>query len=351
LSENKITINTNTTGGQDITFPLEHDHLGEFISKLLGQPQSIQRTIFGAIDINKAWIINVYNLLNQRITQQNGSSKLTEFTTAITFTDGYKKQFNSLAAFEAYNEPKALISHAVLLKLTYLIQFPSKDYPEKQEIIIYVSDRLAFNRRPITLSDDTDKEGFIEIEINHTERTWGDDIESILTTHIEPYVVKKSYFREKIFEVYILPFFIFFMLLTSFITPQYVFSSIEEKQINFVLSKYTDINQTINIPGNIQSSKLEALISLEVLQIELSKYKYLPLVASIILFFIIFLLSMRLSSIQHPSFVILTDASEKRKTKIIEKRKAKITYSILGFIVTIIGGIISGIIVLKIFTP
>ncbi len=104
------------------------------------------------------------------------------------FNNKLKRTLKSIEAFEHFSETKKILSHSVRLTWTYLINFPNKDTPEKQEISFYVADKAPSSsipedpvRRVVSMKD---KVGVISYYINHTERTWGDDIETLLKQEV-----------------------------------------------------------------------------------------------------------------------------------------------------------------------
>ena len=88
-----------------LSLPIKRQDLGDFISNLLGQPQSIEQILDIKFDIDHEWLINLHELINQRITQQS-TSKLINFTAFIYFEDGMKRTINSYPAFKTYQETK-----------------------------------------------------------------------------------------------------------------------------------------------------------------------------------------------------------------------------------------------------
>lgn len=67
-----------------IALPMRKRDLGNFISNLLGQQQSFKRQITAKFDIDHAWLVNLHELLDQRIKQQ-ADSTLVEFVAQIHF--------------------------------------------------------------------------------------------------------------------------------------------------------------------------------------------------------------------------------------------------------------------------
>lgn len=180
-----------------IVLPCEPKDFGQFVSSLLGKPQIIERSYEKIFEIKHSDIVNTFQLVNQRINQQNEST-LIQFTVKIIYHDDSSVLLNSLEEFEHYNEIRPLESVGVVLSWVYLVTFKNKRVPEKQSIdlsfrsegsvdgfiaedgIITVSSRQRYRSAG----------GFLRI--SHTERTWGVDIESLLTGHVKTLFKKQS---------------------------------------------------------------------------------------------------------------------------------------------------------------
>ncbi|MEK6880238.1 MAG: hypothetical protein AABY22_11545, partial [Nanoarchaeota archaeon] len=60
--------------------------LAGFIRSILGKPQTINKIHLGSFDINLSNLTDIYQLLDQRIMQQN-DAKFIQFKTRIIFSD------------------------------------------------------------------------------------------------------------------------------------------------------------------------------------------------------------------------------------------------------------------------
>lgn len=173
-----------------IMLPCSPNEFGSFISNLLGKPQTIEKFFKGLFCINNDDIVNTFHLIDQRIHQQNEAS-LTQFTVKIFFNDDSSVLINSLSEFKIYNEVRPLKTVGVTLSWNYLIKFQQKEAPEKQQIDL--SFRSGTGSREIFLEDGLISTkgrrwhgpGRIFLRISHTERTWGLDIESLISGHIK----------------------------------------------------------------------------------------------------------------------------------------------------------------------
>ena len=65
MSENTNQGNIIEHHDAGITLPVHGSELGEFLSGLLGQPQSIEREIKEAFDIDHAWLLNLNEVISQ----------------------------------------------------------------------------------------------------------------------------------------------------------------------------------------------------------------------------------------------------------------------------------------------
>jgi hypothetical protein len=172
-----------------VVLPCEPDQFRDFIAGLLGRPQTISRRISGPFEVTRRDIENLFHLMEQRVSSQNDAT-LIQFTARIVYDDNSSVLLNSFADFQAYSEVKPLVSTAVHLSWTYLIQFRNKKVPEKQQIDISFSgsshedaDTIVHTGGGLVIrSGHTDQ---ISIRISHTDRTWGTDIESLLSGHVE----------------------------------------------------------------------------------------------------------------------------------------------------------------------
>ncbi len=182
-----------------VVLPCEPDHFRDFIAGLLGRPQTIERIIRGRFEVDRHNIENLYHLIDQRISSQNDAT-LIQFTARILFDDDSSVLLNSFFDFGAYNEVKPLVSQGVFLSWTYLVKFKNKAFPEKQQIEVgfFTGDAQRVHQGE-DLIDRMLLGSFGErmlVRINHTDRSWGADIESLLEGFLRSLVRVDSNSRE-----------------------------------------------------------------------------------------------------------------------------------------------------------
>ncbi len=186
-----------TSGSKEIgvILPCDTAHFGQFVSGLLGKPQTIEKSLHGVFEINSGDVTNTYHLVNQRINQQNEAT-LIQFTVKIIYNDDSSVLINSLEDFQAYTEVRPLISTGVSLSWSYLVKFKNKDVPERQNIDLSFRSGADDGIGAIVEDGIIIRKGYRRgwyrsgafIRIEHTERTWGIDIESLLTGHIKGFM-------------------------------------------------------------------------------------------------------------------------------------------------------------------
>lgn len=170
-----------------VMLPCGQDDFKSFISGLLGKPQKIEKVLNFRFVIDKEDLVNVFHLVDQRVTQQN-NSHLVQFSTVTTYDDNSSVTLKSLDDFISYSEVKPLISQNISLSWTYLVKFNDKDVPEKQNIGLSINTATGMTNRHRTPRHAVlIEENSMTLSVEHTARTWGVDIESLLENHLKQY--------------------------------------------------------------------------------------------------------------------------------------------------------------------
>lgn len=125
-----------------VRLPVGLSEFGTFIRSLLGRPQTITKYYRGAYEITQNDVRNFHELIMQRIQQQN-DSQFIQFTAQTIYSDSSNVTVNSLEEFLTYKEVRPIISEAIHLEWSYLVQFQDKDAPEKQKITIAFSQSIV----------------------------------------------------------------------------------------------------------------------------------------------------------------------------------------------------------------
>lgn len=133
-------------------------------------------------------------MLVQRVDQQHGVRPL-QFTARVSHDDGTSVLLNSLEDFEGYNEVRALRSVGLVFTWTFLLNFPGQPTPEKQEVEF----SFGSKQRRVTGGDESffvmTNGGTLSYRIKHTARTWGSDIEAMLTHYMDTLIQPQPAFH------------------------------------------------------------------------------------------------------------------------------------------------------------
>ena len=312
-----------------LTLPFDESQFKDFIVNLLGVQQRMDRIIRGVFVIGLDEILSINSLINQRVEQQN-SGKLIQIQSQIYYDDGSSVTLNSLLELETYNEVRPLISVAIRLTWSFLIQFPGKNTPEQQTIVLFIN---SYDKHYSS----------IDIQIEHTARSWGYDIDILLQQQIESLIIERSSIEKKTFkqrEKISIGLSIIYILV-SLLGIMYHLQTYDDEKYKFLESEVEKAN-TID-------AKLDILLSFN-----LDKYANLTAFWYLFLFFIVTILFGEVvKNVTHeflsklrPSFLILT-----RKTKdslaIYEKKAAN---GKLNIFLTVLMGILTGVISNYIFS-
>lgn len=351
-----MSINTNVTRNDSIvidvqqetsqrqgfvSLPLTENGFKEFITGLLGKPQELQKSFFGSFEIELNQLLNLYYLLDQRMSQQN-HSRLIQFSAKINFSDSSSVTLNSLEELRTYQEIRPLISTAIKLNWIYLINFADREQLEKQEIELNIRTDSETKKElsldalflPIRLKH---KSGYIELTIRHTARTWANDIESLLSNQIKQLIDEKNKMLRMIKNRSTLIAFV-----TSFLFLLSVGYMIYKKSENFRDAILMEMKNNL-----INSTSIDAKISYigEFLaKNEFSQIETLNAIGGFAAFFIttlIFSLVRTLLSeiLPQNSFVLLTEKSVQFKNK-VQKGSIKLLISYFG---TVVFAIVTGV--------
>ena len=105
MTQDFLTPKNNNEQDTILSLPVKKGDLGSFIYGLLGQQQSIEREFDLEFDIDHNWLINLHQLINQRIHMQ-AIATLINFKAVISFDKGMKRTLTTIESFEIYKKQK-----------------------------------------------------------------------------------------------------------------------------------------------------------------------------------------------------------------------------------------------------
>ncbi|EOX4440905.1 hypothetical protein ACKGLS_000659 [Vibrio alginolyticus] len=331
-----------------LTIPVNKNDLGGFISDLLGQKQSLERTYDAEFEIDHSWLMNLHEMIDQRISQQ-ANSHLINFTAVVYFKGGFKRTITTIEAFKAYHETKREISNGIKIVWEYLVHFPNRAHPEKQQISFtaLLLDRPAYLSRKRSgifskIYDELnsfDKKSMINIQIDHTERTWGDDIENIISTSILDATKSSSIgsivaqFSRIVMAIVLLVGLTFYPLYSAIVEPA--------ESISYLQADFSELKEIKNYTSEVLDKKID-LIFEAVTIIEQNKASKLIsfLGASFVTPFLT-LLFLVITRPEQQSHILLSPGAVKQKEKVDCKNKNKFIVVLVTYAFTILAGVIS----------
>ncbi|MGV2289867.1 hypothetical protein AAHK20_14235 [Trinickia sp. YCB016] len=320
---------------QDINLQATKKSLGDFISGLLGQPQTLEKKTESAFSIDHAWLIHLTSLITQRVAQQNVAEPLT-FEATIDYRGGLTRKISTLKSFEHFSETQNVVCVSVKLDISLLIQFPGKNSPEKQQVTIVFKtneNKLSFiesffTKMPI---------GELNLEIRHTERTWGDDILNLLAKEFELVQTAENKIKKTLRSIF-LPF-------TSLLFPlcfaisMFISNWRTSSPDSIILKKAAALMSSKAVSPDILNEKLNMLLMHAESQIDDQRFGFLSsfLISLGIGAFVAFL-GINIAQ-PAPSFILISKASEKNKVE-VEKKLNRRMIGILGsMVLTLILGL------------
>lgn len=325
-----------------VRLPYKDIEFKEFITGLLGEPQSLDGRVFGKFVISVKELENLHHLICQRIDSQN-KGQLIQFIAKIAYDNDSIVTLNSLNDFLNYNEIKPVVPIVVYLSWNYLIQFPDKEYPEKQQIDVSFISQKSYNRYTIAdilfraAGGKIEKSGIVEYKIEHTSRSWGVDIENILVNQINIMIEKPKKSVQFIMEHRVGVAGIVSLSISTWL------SMIGYKYIKFLQDRdLNSVKESLNKIGLDLNSKLNYLINYIAMN-SLTKHSdriLLLAVASAFMLNIMFIWTSVSLDIRKESYILLTEESRRYKER--QDNKARRKWRI--FIGTLITGILTGII-------
>ena len=172
---------------KELLLPVAEKDFADFITSLLGKPQTIEAVFPGPFDLGVQNIEDCFHVVDQRVTQDEAA--LVQFSVRIIYDDGTSVLLNSIEEFKSHREVRPAISVGAQLSWTYLIKFKNKQAPEKQVIDLSIN-----AMREIQFFDGALRGGAFRLlrggsapfflRIQHTSRTWGVDIENLISGQV-----------------------------------------------------------------------------------------------------------------------------------------------------------------------
>lgn len=319
-----------------VALPVDKKILGDFISGLLGQPQTLEQQYDAAFSVDHRWFVHFFSLILQRIQQQNAPEPLA-FEAQIQYRNKLERKITSWQAFQHFSETQNIVSTRVKFRLALLIHFPSKSTPERQELIFsFDSCDTPRNLFEVLVGAQANI-GRIFVEIRHTERTWADDILRLIETELSCIKVAegklKKFLRKVYFPVTIFSFPL--SLIVSIIYTEWGHRSaraaFEEKALEAIQRGTSDL-QSLH-------AKVDILLATSTSAVLDRSYNVKILIYSLLVTVFLIFAGIFLAKTS-PSFVVLSQAAEKNRTDTLERLKRKNFWLLISMFGSIAIGVI-----------
>jgi len=194
LNETMVLEGSETDNIGYVRLPMTDRGFHDFINSLLGEPQTIQGTLYGSYIADMKYISNTHHMIQQRIQQQNKGT-LIQFVAKIFFNDDSSVTINSFDDFFSYKEIKNNWPGQLEITWVYLIQFEDRLSPEKQSITLRFTSNEGiytnFIEESRYIRGTRQTTNSIEYIIKHTARTWGVDIEFLLKSNLQTLMIQQ----------------------------------------------------------------------------------------------------------------------------------------------------------------
>jgi hypothetical protein len=327
-----------------ISFPIAKKDLGNFVSNLLGQKQSLERTYPIDFEINHPWLISLHECIEQRISQQ-AHSQLLNFKAVVYFKNGTKRTITTIDSFRGYIETKPLVSIGIKIVWEYLVSFPNQLHPENQQISLSAFTRRENKEKSKSALDiffDSSKDStdaFLNIQIDHTERTWGDDVENVISSCIEDIHIRKAT-KEKLFKISRL-LFVLAVLLSMIIYPIFTAATVNSDLAKSLSELYGPLKAESSVSLDLLNNKIDLIYeAVSSFEEKRSSKAFNALISAFIVPFalMIFMFFTRSST---NSYVLLTKKTYELKAKNEKKSKRKVVVVIVSYAASIVAGIIA----------
>lgn len=243
---------------KEISLHLDNEHLGEFISSLLGQPQSISKFFYKPFKVDHYFFKHLLSLIFQRLEQQN-EFEMIGFVAKVSFSDGTERKINSLDAFYSYSETMNLISTRVFISISLLIKFPNKKTSERQNINFVFDSGNNFNNSNSILDSKSKNSGAIVVDVEHTERTWADDILTMVEKSLDEIWIEESFTFKNVMKIINLISSKYFLTFSILFSTMLMLFGLFKRSTNSYIENLNALNSVKNIDLILINDKLDLL--------------------------------------------------------------------------------------------
>ncbi len=337
------------SGTELVTLQMPGKDLGEFLASMLGQRRSVTKELHYIFTIDLNWIINLVELISQRISAQN-KGDLISFDAAISYKEGKRVELTNINQLKYYSDVSNDISTSIRINFTYLLNFPYKETPERQDIEFFASsagtDAEYSSRgeesykklRKILIPLNQDK-SVMMLEVRHTDLTWGEDVINLISNHVDASFTKTGGVWDTLRLITAASSPLLGLLMGSILIANT--ENIYRNTKLEILKNYSKVFE--NSPGTLQSIEQKLNVLFKYYQ-DMETSRGFGLVGLLLammspIFVVAFLFL--IYRIRSNSYVVLNKATEKFVLRSKKFKKIVVTTLLSGVTLSIVTGIIS----------
>lgn len=248
-----------------------------------------------------------------------------------------------------YNEVRPVTSRSIHLSWDFVVRFQDKAAPEKQHIQVFVTSG-AVRVRPEIIDELPNvasrlirrSGGFISFRIEHTARTWGADLEALLTNHfqslLKPETGLKKIIRERSGTISLSIFVLFFLSVIAGVVLN--ITRINQERIAKLDQLYQDIQGTDLQAISVQLEYIARIVASGE-SVSITFYGLLFIILGFVIAIILAFWIEGAAGSTEPSFILLTKQAYKDKELTLnELQRQWLSFSV-AILVSIITGIFS----------
>lgn len=139
----QITVQESQQDSNALVLTISKSSFGEFIRDLISEKKKIRREIKASFVFTRDELLDLITLIDQRVKLQN-IVVLSTFAIAVKYRDGYQFELESLEAFTSFRDARQSEVCAIQCEVTYVLRFPGREKPEKQEVSFVIQNLRSF---------------------------------------------------------------------------------------------------------------------------------------------------------------------------------------------------------------
>jgi hypothetical protein len=339
-----ISVHESENDRNVLVLTISKENFGEFIRDLISEKKKITRDIKGTFAFKREDVLDLISLIDQRVRLQN-QVVLSTFNISIRYHDGYEQELESLESFKSFRDARQFESCGAACALSYVINFPGRSKPEKQEASFVIQNTKAFEEFQRTdvsesfslfsiLNLGLKETGLVRVNIEYTDISWGNDLENLISQYLFQKITKSNRLYSNLRALWLVgapPLFILGILMYADHIYRAAIDLNKLHQVNLI-----DGNNAITIVEKLLQ-KMSLMISSSA--VSLTSQQFQSIALEIIGLLVAFVAVSFSFAIRKPSFLIMNEFTK----QLHEKHSRKYDLVRYGIIVTFVVGLFASL--------